>query len=291
MTASQHMVQANGLRFRAMVDGPADAEMFILLHGFPEGAESWSKQVDSLAKAGFLAVAPDMRGYGLSDAPEGVENYSIDRLAEDVRLIIEAFGRSSAHVAGHDWGAMVAWFFAGKYPQMTKTLTALSVPHPAALAAASRGDEDQQARSSYVGLFLMEGKAERVLAGDDYRRLRSMFSIGPNPDAVPRAVVDHFTRSLSRPGRLTAALNYYRANLGGGGGAWESSISVGPITMPTALLWGDQDPALGRQAAEATAQHVVGEYRLEVLKGAGHWLQFERPVEVSGALTACGASK
>ena len=280
------MVQANGLRFRAMVDGPPDGEMFILLHGFPEGAESWSRQVDSLAKAGFLAVAPDLRGYGLSDAPEGVENYSIDHLAEDVRAIITAFGRSAAHVAGHDWGAMVAWFFAGKYPEMTKTLTALSVPHPAALAAASRGDEDQQARSRYVGLFLMVGKAEHVLAEDDYRRLRSMFAIGPNPDSVPRSVVDHFTRSVSRSGRLTAALNYYRANLVAGGGAWESAIKVGPITMPTVLLWGDQDPALGRRAAEATAQHVEGEYSFKVLEGAGHWLQFERPAEVSLALTA-----
>ena len=280
------MVQANGLRFRAMVDGPADGEMFILLHGFPEGAESWSRQVDSLAKSGFLAIAPDLRGYGLSDAPEGVENYSIDHLAEDVRFMIKAFGRTAAHVAGHDWGAMVAWFFAGKHPEMTKTLTALSVPHPAALAAASRSDEDQQARSRYVGLFLLEGKAEHVLAEDDYRRLRSMFAIGPNPDSVPGSVVDHFTRSVSRPGRLTAALNYYRANLVAGGGAWESPIKVGPITMPTVLLWGDQDPALGRSAAEATAQHVEGEYRFEVLEGAGHWLQFERPAEVSLALTA-----
>ena len=284
------MLQANGLRFRALVDGPADGEMFILLHGFPEGAESWSRQVDSLAKAGVLAVAPDLRGYGLSDAPEGVENYSIDRLAEDVRFMINAFGRERAHVAGHDWGALVAWYFAGKYPEMTKTLTALSVPHPAALAAASQSDEDQQARSRYVGLFLMEGKAEHVLADDDYRRLRAMFSIGPNPEAVPRSVIDHFTRSLTRPGRLTAALNYYRANLIAGGGAWETQIRIGPITMPTALLWGDQDPALGRRAVDATAEHVRGEYRLQVLEGAGHWLQFERPAEVSLALTA-GASK
>jgi pimeloyl-ACP methyl ester carboxylesterase len=278
------MLKANGLRFRAMVDGPADGEMVILLHGFPEGAESWSKQVDALAHAGVLAVAPDLRGYGLSDAPEGVESYSIDHLAEDVRFMITAFGREAAHVAGHDWGAMVAWYFAGKYPEMTKTLTALSVPHPAALAAASRGDEDQQARSRYVGLLLMEGKAEEVLAGDDYRRLKAMFSLGPNPDAVPRGVIDHFTRSVSRPGRLTAALNYYRANLRGGA-AWETPIQVGPITMPTTLLWGDQDPALGRTAAEATAKQVQGEYRLEVLQGAGHWLQFERPAEVSLALT------
>ena len=289
MTASQHMLKANGLRFRAMVDGPADGEMVILLHGFPEGAESWSKQVEALAHAGILAVAPDLRGYGLSDAQAGVESYSIDHLAEDVRFMITAFGREAAHVAGHDWGAMVAWYFAGKYPEMTKTLTALSVPHPAALADASRVDEDQQARSRYVGLFLMEGKAEEVLAGDDYRRLKAMFSLGPNPDAVPRSVIDHFTRSVSRPGRLTAALNYYRANLRVGGGAWETPIRVGPITMPTTLLWGDQDPALGRTAAEATAKQVQGEYRLEVLQGAGHWLQFERPAEVSLALTTAAA--
>ena len=283
------MVKANGLRFRAMVDGPADGDMVILLHGFPEGAESWSKQVDVLARAGFLAVAPDLRGYGLSEAPEGVESYAIDHLADDVRFIITSFGRTAAHVAGHDWGAMVAWYFAGRYPEMTKTLTTLSVPHPAALAAASRADEDQQARSRYVGLFLIEGKAEQVLADDDYRRLRSMFSLGPNPEAVPRSLVDHFTRSVSRPGRLTAALNYYRANLVAGGGAWETPIRIGPIGMPTALLWGDQDPALGRSAAEATARHVEGEYRFEVLEGAGHWLQFERPAEVSLALTTAAS--
>src|SRR6202165_1442621 len=182
------MVQANGLRFRAMVDGPADGDMFILLHGFPEGAESWTKQVDALAKAGCLAVAPDLRGYGLSDAPGAKESYTIDQLVDDVAALVKAFGRKSAHVAGHDWGAIVAWFFASRHPEMTKTLTALSVGHPAALAAASKDDEDQQARSRYVGLFLLEGKAERVLAEDDYRRLRQMFAIGPNPDAVPRSV-------------------------------------------------------------------------------------------------------
>jgi pimeloyl-ACP methyl ester carboxylesterase len=282
------MVKANGLRFRTMVDGPPDGALFLLLHGFPEGAESWSRQLDALAKAGYLAVAPDMRGYGLSDVPDGVESYSIDQLAEDVRFMITAFGRPAAHVAGHDWGGMVAWFFAGRYPQMTNTLTVLSVPHPVALAAASRDDEDQQARSRYVGLFLQPGKAEHVLEKDDYRRLKNMFTIGPNPDAVPPKVVDHFTRSLSRPGRLTAALNYYRANLAGGP-AWESLTDIGPITMPTTLLWGDQDPALGRRAAEATASHVQGEYRLQVLEDAGHWLQFERPGEVSLALTSAAS--
>jgi pimeloyl-ACP methyl ester carboxylesterase len=297
VTASQHMVRANGLRFRTMVDGPAEGDMFILLHGFPEGAESWANQVDALAKAGILAVAPDLRGYGLSEAPEGVEKYEIGQLVEDVAGIIKAFGRSNAHVAGHDWGAIVAWFFAARHPEMTRTLTALSVAHPNALAEASRVDADQQERSRYVELFLQEGKAERVLADEDFRRLRAMFNptkpsisrgprefARPNPDAVPLSVVEHFTRSLSRPGRLTAALNYYRANLGAGVGAWAALTQELKITAPTALLWGDQDPALGRRAVEATAGRIHGPYRLEVLEGAGHWLQFERPVEVSRSL-------
>ena len=281
------MVRANGLRFRTMVDGPAGGEMFLLLHGFPEGAESWTKQVDALAKDGRLAVAPDLRGYGLSDAPEGVEKYEIGHLVEDVAGIIKAFGRSDAHVAGHDWGAIVAWFFAARHPEMTKTLTALSVAHPNALAEASRVDEDQKERSRYVGLFLQEGKAESVLADEDHRRLRAMFA-RPNPDAVPLSVVEHFTRSLSRPGRLTAALNYYRANLGAVGGGWAALTQELKVATPTALLWGDQDPALGRRAVEATASHVDGPYRLEILEGAGHWLQFERPDEVSRSLTRAG---
>jgi pimeloyl-ACP methyl ester carboxylesterase len=286
MTLSQHMVRANALRFRAMVDGPADGDLFILLHGFPEGAESWTAQVDVLARAGCLAVAPDMRGYGLSDAPTATEDYAVSHLVDDVAAIIGAFGRTSAHIAGHDWGAIAAWFFAARHPEMTRTLTALSVPHPAALAEASRVDEDQRTRSAYVGLFVQEGKAERVLAEDDFRRLRAMFALGPNPGAVPGSVIDHFARSLARPGRLTAALNYYRANLLSGGGAWAALADELVITAPTTLLWGDQDPALGRAAVEATATRVRGPYRLEVLAGAGHWLQFERPDEVGESLRA-----
>src|SRR2546425_13188617 len=152
------MVRANGLRFRTMVDGPPQGELFILLHGFPEGAESWTRQVASLAKAGCLAVAPDLRGYGLTDAPAEKESYAIDQLVDDVVGLIKAFGRESAHVAGHDWGAIVAWFFAARHPDMTKTLTVLSVGHPAAVAAASRDDPHQPEGSGYVAPVPLAGK-------------------------------------------------------------------------------------------------------------------------------------
>jgi pimeloyl-ACP methyl ester carboxylesterase len=278
------MVQANGLRFGTLVDGPPDGQLVILLHGFPEGAEMWLRQIGALAKAGFLAVAPDLRGYGKTDAPEGVGQYAIGHLVDDVAALIKAFGRTEAHIAGSDWGALVAWYFASRHPEMTMTLTVLSVGHPAALAAASAEDKDQQERSRYVALFLLEGKAEQVLGEENFRRLRAMYRGGPNPDAMPKSVVEAFVRSISRPGRLTAALNYYRANLAGDR-AW---ASLAPdevrVSAPTVLLWGDQDPALGRRSAEETAAHMSGDYRLVVLEGAGHWLQFERPDEVSRAM-------
>ncbi|HEY6117801.1 MAG TPA: alpha/beta hydrolase [Candidatus Dormibacteraeota bacterium] len=279
MTASQHMVQANGLRFRVLADGPSDGDLVVLLHGFPEGAESWTRQIDAIAKAGGLAVAPDMRGYGKTDAPPAVDDYRLEVLVEDTMHIVKAFGRDRAHVAGHDWGAMVAWFFAGAHPDMTQTLTVLSVGHPAALGHAVVTDDDQKARSEYIRLFLMEGKAERVLADDEFRRLRAMFG-----GKLPRAVVDDFVRSLSRPGRLTAGLNYYRANLSQEHW-WAGLQSDLKIAIPTVLLWGDQDPALGREQAEKSADRVDADFRLEVLAGAGHWLQFERPAEVARSLT------
>ena len=267
------MVQANALRFRVMADGPANGDLVVMLHGFPEGAESWAKQVDAVARAGGLAVAPDMRGYGLTDAPPNVEDYAISHLVEDVAGIIKAFGRDQAHIAGHDWGAIVAWFFASAHPEMTRTLTALSVGHPAAVADAIRNDEDQAKRSEYIRLFLVEGKAESVLSEEDFRRLRAMFG------GLVGAVGEHFIRSLSRPGRLTAGLNYYRANFGSGR-EWAMQAHAVDVVAPTTLLWGDEDPALGRWQAEHTAEHMKGEYRLEVLEGAGHWLQFERADEV-----------
>jgi pimeloyl-ACP methyl ester carboxylesterase len=251
--------------------------MAILLHGFPEGAESWSKQVDALARAGVLAVAPDMRGYGLTDAPPHVEDYAMDRLVEDVAALIAAFGRDGAHVAGHDWGALVAWSFAAAHPEMTRTLTVLSVGHPAAVMQARVDDDEQREASRYIGLFVQEGKAEQVLAEDDYRRLREMF--GPTVGATG----EHFIRSVARPGRLTAGLNYYRANFLPAQ-AWAARVVDLKVSAPTVLMWGDQDPFLRRLQAEKTAEYMSGEYRLEVLEGAGHWLQFDRPLEVGATL-------
>jgi pimeloyl-ACP methyl ester carboxylesterase len=277
-------IPANGLRFRCLADGPDGGTLALLLHGFPEGAESWAAQLAALGEAGYLAVAPDLRGYGGTDRPDGVEAYRMPHLVSDVVGLVGALGRERCHLAGHDWGSLVGWSVAGHRPELVVTWSALSVGHPEAFTGAIRDDPDQQRRSSYVGLFLQPGgKAEDVLAEDGHRRLRRMYRVGPRSDAIPEAQVDAFVAGMSRPGRLTAALSYYRANLGG-----EAEIDLPmaphPIAVPAQLIWGDEDPAVGPAPTHLTGRFVTGEYRLEVLEGAGHWLQFERPAEVSRLL-------
>jgi pimeloyl-ACP methyl ester carboxylesterase len=275
---------ANGLRFRCLADGPEDGPLALLLHGFPEAAESWSAQLPALAGAGYLAVAPDLRGYGGTDCPEGEEAYGMAHLVADVVGLVDALGRERCHLAGHDWGSLVGWSVASHHPERLVTWSALSVGHPQAFADTMRDDPDQRARSSYIGLFREPGgRAEAILAGDGHRRLRAMYRTAPASEAVPEAQVDAFVRGLARPGRLTAGLNYYRANLSPEARA-AFPPAPRPITMPAQLIWGDRDPALGPGPARLTEGYVQGEYRLEVLAGAGHWLQFERPADVSRLL-------
>ncbi|HKA10815.1 MAG TPA: alpha/beta fold hydrolase [Candidatus Dormibacteraeota bacterium] len=275
-------VTANGLNFRCLAAGPEAGELALLLHGFPEGAESWSAQLDVLGEAGFLAIAPDLRGYGGTDRPAGEEDYRLSHLIDDVEGLIAAFGRDRCHLAGHDWGSLVGWSFVSYRPHRALTWSALSVGHPDAFAETIRDDADQQQRSTYIELFLQREKAEEVLSQGDFHRIRGMYrAAGPN--VIAPAQIERFVRSLARPGRLTAGLNYYRANLGGEAPR-EFPPAPHPIAVPSQLIWGDQDPALGAGQARLTHRHVTADYRLEVLEGAGHWLQFERPAEVARLL-------
>jgi pimeloyl-ACP methyl ester carboxylesterase len=258
--------------FDALAAGPADGDLVLLLHGFPQSSYEWRAQLKALAQAGYRAVAPDQRGYSPNARPAGVEHYRSEHLVADVLAMADAHGTARFHLVGHDWGAAVAWQVAGRHPQRVRTLTPVSVPHPAAFAEALRSD-DQRQRSSYIDLFRQEGKAEELLLEENGNRLRAMFAAGGLAGDV-----DEYVRRMQEPGAMTAALNWYRAV--------DLSLmeGLGPISMPTMFVWSTNDLALGREGAEATAKHVDGPYRFEVLEGVSHWIPEEAADELNRLL-------
>lgn len=254
----------DGLVLDAVADGPPDAPVVLLLHGFPQTSWSWRRVQPALAAAGFRTVAPDQRGYSPDARPAGVEHYRMPSLVADALAVIDHLQADRAHVIGHDWGAAVAWHVAGRHPDRVRTLTTVSVPHPRAFVEALRADPDQRARSRYMKDWADPATEQRMLDGG----LNELFGI-PSVDAT------HYLDRLREPGAMTAALNYYRAQ------SLEDLDGLGPITAPTLHVWSDADAALGPAAAQATKDHVAGPYRFEALPGISHWV----PEEAADRLT------
>jgi pimeloyl-ACP methyl ester carboxylesterase len=276
-TSIEHLeIPIGDLTFTARAAGPADGRLVVLLHGFPETAQSWDRQLAALGDAGYRALAPDQRGYSRRARPEGTESYKMDHLVADVLGMVDWLGGHRFDLVGHDWGGAVAWRVGGRFPERLRTLTVLSTPHPAAFTTAIGEGDDQAARSSYMLFFRQEGSEDLMLA-DDATGLRNLFGASgltaTDPDAVERYVA-----WLSEPGALKAALNWYRAvDLG-------DVTSMGEITTPTMYVWSTDDAALGSRAAIATAEHVPGEYRFEVLDGVSHWIAEQAPDQLNALL-------
>ncbi|WP_406213145.1 alpha/beta fold hydrolase [Streptomyces decoyicus] len=260
-------IQVGPHTYDALACGPADGEFVLLLHGWPEFADSWSAVLPALGAAGYRAVAVDQRGYSPRARPPRIADYAVPELVADALAFADSQGAGRFHLVSHDWGGMVAWALAGAHPERLKSLTVLATPHPDALNRAAAEDSVQHHRLDYVRFFRRDdGAAEAALLADDAARLRAAYA-----GKVPAELVDGNVRRLSGPGALTATLNWYRAP--------ESVISVpaGRITVPTLFLWGSEDTALGRGAAESTGEWVDGPYRFEALEGASHWLPEEVP--------------
>ena len=261
------------MTFDVRVGGPADGVPVLLLHGFPEHAGMWAAVVALLP--GHRTIAPDQRGYSPGARPAGVGAYRVTELVADAVGILDALGVGPAHVVGHDWGAVVGWQLAARRPERVRSLTAVSVPHPAAHAAAMRTDPEQQEMSRYIGLFRQPGAEERLLA-DDARRLRRMLAGGEQDSGIPAESIEEYVAVLSAPGALTAALNWYRA--------MSSDTRVDPVGVPTTYVWSDGDVAIGRTAAEACANYVTGDYRFVELPGITHWIPEQAPEQLTRAI-------
>lgn len=261
-------IEANGYTFSARVAGPADGHPVILLHGFPQTSLCWSDQLSTLGDAGYRVVAPDQRGYSAGARPLEVADYAVAHLVADTLAIADRMGMDRFHLVGHDWGGYLAWVVAARHPERIRTLTSVSTPHPTAMGAAIANDGgDQAQRSSYIGVFRQDHKAEELLLGEDGsgQGLRQMY-LGAGLSADKAEV---YVRAMTVPGVLTAGLNWYRALDA------ETARGVGKVGVPTMYVWSTEDIALGRRAAEDTASWVSGHYRFEVLEGVSHWIPDE----------------
>ncbi|HEY7628293.1 MAG TPA: alpha/beta hydrolase [Ilumatobacteraceae bacterium] len=243
----------------------------VLLHGFPDSHALWRNQVPALVDAGFRVIAPDLRGFGESSKPQEVDRYGVLDLVGDVLGILDSCEVPRAHVVGHDWGAALAWAMAAFAGDRVDHLVALSVGHPSAFRDAGYV---QRQKSWYMLLFQFEGIAEQWLSADDFANMRAW---AHHPD------MDQVARDLARPGALTAALNWYRANLHPR--TWlEPPIQFPQVQAPTLGVWSSGDFALDESGMTGSARYVDGPFRYERIEGAGHWMQLEAPDEVSSLL-------
>jgi pimeloyl-ACP methyl ester carboxylesterase len=262
------------LTFDVRVDGPEDGRPVLLLHGFPQTSACWAAVTPLLTEAGLRTYAPDQLGYSPGARPDEVGAYAVQNLAQVTADLMTALEIPVADVVGHDWGANVAWAVAGWHSDRVRSLTAVSVPHPAAYTAAFRVDPEQKERSGYIRLFWQQGKAEEVLLADDAQRLRRMYDV--ENSGISPETVDEYVSVLSAPGALTAALNWYRA--------MSSDARVDKVQVPTTYVWSDADVAIGRTAAEACEQFVTGDYRFVALPGVTHWIPEQAPEQLAAAI-------
>jgi pimeloyl-ACP methyl ester carboxylesterase len=269
-------VSVNSFTFDAISLGPSSGELVLFLHGFPEFADSWVPLMAAVSHAGVRTVAFDQRGYSPGARPAAMEEYEITRLVADIVGAAGQLGAKKFHLVGHDWGGMLAWHVAAEHPELLRSVSILSTPHPVAFLNALKTDSDQQDRSRYIKIFRMPGHmAEAALLADDAKRLRAAYE-----DKLPAAQIDSNVRRLSEPGALTAALNWYRAMTLDPSFDGASKI----ITVPTLYVWGEQDHALGESAALATAQFVTAPYNFVRLPGKSHWLPAEAIAEIAPVL-------
>jgi pimeloyl-ACP methyl ester carboxylesterase len=282
-------IDVGEVRLAVTEAGDPSNEPVVLLHGFPELGHSWRHQLPALAEAGYHAVAPDLRGYGDSDRPASVEAYGVGKLVGDVAGLIAALGHDSAHLVGHDWGGGLAWGLAGNRPELVRSLTILNAPVGQVSARLRFEDPDQRAKSWYMLLFQFPGVAETWLSQNDFRNLRE-FVFDQAPEAFPPEDRERFVAALRRDGALTAALNWYRANMPPA--AWlREPPDPPPVTVPTMIIWGEADTNLGIPLLERSAATVTGPLRVERLPGISHWVQQQAPDQVNRLLVDWLASQ
>ncbi|MEC9342935.1 MAG: alpha/beta fold hydrolase [Pseudomonadota bacterium] len=292
-------VACGGTRLHAVTNAPqgADAPVedlrpaIVFLHGFPEYWAGW-RDVFSRLCDDYLVIAPDQRGYNLSDAPQGVEHYATGKLVGDLLALTSSLiGERQFILAGHDWGASVAYAAAIGAPDRVSGLVIANGVHPVVFQRALLSDPEQAAASQYIHRLCMPGAAERM-AQDDFALTLGMLEKFSATDWLNEATRQGYREAWSRPGRLDAMLNWYRASPlvvpGPDGAPAEAPLTQAPaekfvVAMPHLLIWGDADQAL-RPAATEGLEAFAPQLERMVIPGADHWLIHSHAGQIADAI-------
>jgi len=260
----------NGIHLHVVQTGSRYGSLVILLHGFPEFWYGWRKQIQPLADAGFRVWVPDQRGYNLSDKPRGIAAYKIDELARDVVGLMDAAGVDKCYIAGHDWGAAVAWWVALHYPNRLQKLAILNVPHPAVMMQTLSSSLTQLKKSWYMFFFQIPFLPEAILRNNDWERMVGMLKNSATPGTFSNDDIEQYIHAWWRKDAITSMLNWYRAVL-----QMPPKLSADQrVRIPTLLLWGANDIALDRQMAQPSLE-LCDQGKLVLFENSSHWVQYD----------------
>ena len=272
-------VETGSVRLHVVAAGPAEGRLVVLLHGFPEFWYGWRHQVAPLAEAGFRVVAPDLRGYNLSDKPRGVAQYTIDRLADDVAGLIQALGRQRALLVGHDWGGAVAWWLSLRRPEVVERQVILNVPHGAVMIRHLRRTPRQLLRSWYMFLFQLPWLPEALFRLGNWRGAVRGLRNSSRPGTFSEDDLQRYRQAWSQPGAMTAMINWYRAAM--------RHLPEMPenlrVAAPTLLIWGKRDRFVLPELAEPSLA-LCDRGELVFIEEATHWVQHEEPERVNALI-------
>src|SRR5688572_6545121 len=269
-------IETNGIRLHVVTAGPKDGKPVILLHGFPEFWYGWRHQIPALAAAGLRVIVPDQRGYNLSDIPKGIKPYALSELVRDVTGLLDHFGLEKACLAGHDWGAGVAWQVALTFPECIERLAILNVPHPAVMFNFLRKSPEQLLKSWYIAFFQIPGLPERLLAQNNFERMtRALLKSGREATFSPEDI-RAYKQAWANPGGLSGMLNWYRA-----AARYAPAIPDDVrIHLPALILWGKHDVALSHEMAQSSIE-LCDNGKLILFEHATHWVQHDEAESVN----------
>lgn len=271
---THNFIHTNGVNLHYVTEG--NGELMLMLHGFPEFWYSWRHLIPEFS-GDYKVVAPDLRGYNDSDKPQTTVAYRMNELIEDVKGIIEGLGYDRCVLVGHDWGGAVAWSFAYAYPEMVEKLVVLNIPHPAKFGEALRRNPQQILRSWYVFAFQLPFLPEWILKLNDYSAIAEAFEkMAVNRSAFSEKDLEAYKNAAAKPGALTAMINYYR-------NVFSSNFMQqkwGVLPVPTLMIWGEEDTALGKELTYGTDAYVK-DFQVKYIPNCSHWVQQEQPQLVS----------